>query len=571
MQQPQLVKQYANAFSSQTMNDHQLIQLHLQLVETVLRNKDVSKLTEQQRFNRIQHLNNLHHYWNTYIYPINNKIAKRNPVFIDDYNTFCAVGYLMKTSGYESLARSIAAGQNLSYLLDIKAPGLNEWVGNSGLTQEELAWIQPGYIYENDWQPLGKGVNGPVYALAGDDETQILYVGGSFTIANHNVSCNNIVAVNYNNEDIFSNTFTPLGSGFNGPVKTLFRDGSNLYAGGDFDSSGNTPMHSIAKWNGTTWEALGNINGTVNCITKYLSQLLIGGSFTFTSNGQTYQNLATWDGNEWKPFNNYMNGAVNAFGTYDDILIVGGAFTEIDTTHLNYICTYHYQQLSSLGQGLKAPINTLSIWGSELYTGGPFISIHSDTTYGLSSYSFNRLQWEYNLVRRNQGEFGFDSTSYIKSISGPYIAGRFSIGFMYRSINSGIIDGDQCLPFASTNGDILSILVLGKRVFFGGEFGTSNIGVWDPDYVGLRTVDPLQERFLVSPNPTTNETSVSAKSAIQSLCIYDVSGKKIMDQIPAFNQTDIQLPRSTFPSTGLYFIQLKTESGELETQKLLVE
>jgi hypothetical protein len=591
MQQPHLVKQFANAFSSQTMNDHQLIQLHLQLVETVLRNKDVSKLTEQQRDNRIQYLNNLHSYWNTNIYPINNKTAKRNPVFIDDYNTFCAVGYLMKTSGFEDLARNIATTQNLSYVRTIRAEGLAEWISNSGFTQDELAWIQPTYTNPNQSRPLSGGVNGPVYALAGNDSAQILYVGGQFSIANQQTACNNIVAINYNPNNIFSNTFTPLAAGVNGTVNALFLDKGILYAGGNFDSSGNTPLNNIAKWNGNSWESMGELNGTVNCIASYQNNIVVGGSFTFTSGGHTYQNLAYWNGIEWKPFNHSMNGEVKALTNYADMLVVGGSFTQVDTTTVNYVCAYLNQQLIPLGQGLKAPVQALSVLYNYVYAGGQFTLPNSDSIFGLARY-FQGADWEKDMI--NPWVATVDSTYYIKAIAGNYMAGSFetvftgkaNVGSLYISSNTGIIAPDRYNPFASPSGPVSAILPLGKRVFFGGqfssiwcgygggrslEFSASNLGTWDPDYVGLRTVDPVWEKFNMSPNPTTNETTIQSPSAIQSLSVYDLNGRKVWDQTLSTEQNELTLPRSVFPSSGMYFIQLKTKNGLYENQKLMVE
>jgi len=86
-------------------SNKELIQLHLQLVEKVLRSRNIDGLTIQQKNERLKNLDNLHQYWLSNSYPVNNKVLYRNPVFIDDYNTFCAVGYLIKTSNNEPLAR----------------------------------------------------------------------------------------------------------------------------------------------------------------------------------------------------------------------------------------------------------------------------------------------------------------------------------------------------------------------------------------------------------------------------------------------------------------------------------
>jgi hypothetical protein len=55
-----------------------------------------------------------------------------------------------------------------------------------------------------------------------------------------------------------------LGSGVNDRVYALAVDGTNLYAGGDFETAGAVSATNIAKWNGSAWSALDSgLNGVV--------------------------------------------------------------------------------------------------------------------------------------------------------------------------------------------------------------------------------------------------------------------------------------------------------------------
>lgn len=80
--------------------------------------------------------------------PSNAHIPWRNPVFIDDDGTICAVGYLIERASGRPLAESIARAHRYDYLEDIASavPEVAKWVEGSGFTLEELASIQPGYI-----------------------------------------------------------------------------------------------------------------------------------------------------------------------------------------------------------------------------------------------------------------------------------------------------------------------------------------------------------------------------------------------------------------------------------------
>ena len=80
------------------------------------------------------------------LFPQNEHDSNRAvPVFVDNYGTHCAVGYLMRESGWGKVVNAIAARNNLIYLTDVKRGPIISWIAYSGLTREEAALIQPGY------------------------------------------------------------------------------------------------------------------------------------------------------------------------------------------------------------------------------------------------------------------------------------------------------------------------------------------------------------------------------------------------------------------------------------------
>ena len=79
------------------------------------------------------------------IFPMNDLVPGRSPVFIDKLGNACAVGHLMITSGHAELAEQISADMNLAYVHDIAIPEVAAWATTNGFTIDELAWIQPTY------------------------------------------------------------------------------------------------------------------------------------------------------------------------------------------------------------------------------------------------------------------------------------------------------------------------------------------------------------------------------------------------------------------------------------------
>lgn len=91
-------------------------------------------------------LDELERYRDEGVFPRNEYVAGLSPVFIDDDGRFCAVGYLMATSGAADLAKEIARNENYSRVAEIRTEGVAEWAKWAGFTVEELALIQPTYI-----------------------------------------------------------------------------------------------------------------------------------------------------------------------------------------------------------------------------------------------------------------------------------------------------------------------------------------------------------------------------------------------------------------------------------------
>jgi hypothetical protein len=116
----------------------------------------------------------------------------------------------------------------------------------------------------------------------------------------------------------------------------VFDDGSGpaIYAGGDFTTAGGSAANRIARWDGTSWNALGSgMNNYVSALAVFDDgsgpALYAGGYFT-TAGGGTANRIARWDGTSWSALGSGMDNNVSALSVFDDgdgaALFAGGAF-----------------------------------------------------------------------------------------------------------------------------------------------------------------------------------------------------------------------------------------------------
>ena len=120
----------------------------------------------------------------------------------------------------------------------------------------------------------------------------------------------------------------------NGAVYALNTDDPGvLFAGGSFTSAGGHATASyLARWNGTTWSAVGSphLNGAVHAIAYHAGKVYAGGVFTNAGGNPNLDFVAVWNGHVWGPVCNsagpLVTGNVNALQIIGSTLYIGGSF-----------------------------------------------------------------------------------------------------------------------------------------------------------------------------------------------------------------------------------------------------
>jgi trimeric autotransporter adhesin len=247
-------------------------------------------------------------------------------------------------------------------------------------------------------------MNGEVYALEVFDDGfgPRLYAGGSFTNAGGPGRLSMIARWT-------GIEWAPVGQvdeGNGGSVDALavYNDGTGpaLYAGGQFFSIGRTPAHAIAKWDGASWSALGSGVTSFVQVMRAFDDGRGGGASLFVAGGISsaggvpVRGIARWDGTSWSAVGEGLPGGnIFALEPFDDgggagrALYVGGNFFTPGSP-ANGVARWDGVQWTGLGLGTNGLVQALSPHddgtGLSLWAVGDFY-----TAGGLPSYRI--AQW----------------------------------------------------------------------------------------------------------------------------------------------------------------------------------
>jgi hypothetical protein len=226
----------------------------------------------------------------------------------------------------------------------------------------------------NSWSALGSGMDDRVYALAVSGSN--VYAGGDFTNAG-GVAANFVAKWN-------GNSWSALGSGMNSTVAALAVSGSNLYAGGYFTRAGGSTVNYIAKWNGSSWSHMGTglagspggVLPNVFALAVSGDNLYAGGGFK-TAGGIPAANIAKWDGSTWSALGSGMDNIVYALAVSGSDLYAGGAFFSAGGIPVAYVARWDGSSWLALdaGIGIYSSVYALAVSGTDVYAGGAFVTL----------------------------------------------------------------------------------------------------------------------------------------------------------------------------------------------------
>lgn len=200
--------------------------------------------------------------------------------------------------------------------------------------------------------------------------------------------------------DTVGNTWADIGGGFF-TAEEMTTDGSILYVGA---------AGQVKQWNGS-WSNLGSAFGaSLTAIAVYNDNLLAACADT----GKIFE----WDGSTWAVFGGGVNGSVNAIGVYLTDVYVGGAFTDVGSR----IAKYSGGQWWILDGGVNATVTRLVLDATDLYVSGASITLAGDkVVQGIAAYftNFNSLT---NYLENTTGTFNLGEAIHNATAKSPMVA-----------------------------------------------------------------------------------------------------------------------------------------------------
>src|SRR5258706_4906887 len=165
-------------------------------------------------------------------------------------------------------------------------------------------------------------------------------------------------------------------AGINDDVFAIAVSGSTVYVGGWFTSIGGIEVNYIAKWDGTSWSALGTGMDPFSSVSSLVvigTDLYAGGIFS-TAGGVSANCIAKWDGTSWSALGTGMSpfSQVSSLVVIGTDLYAGGSFTTAGGVSANNIAKWDGTIWSALGTGLDGSVYCLAVSGTDLYAGGSF-------------------------------------------------------------------------------------------------------------------------------------------------------------------------------------------------------
>ncbi len=138
--------------------------------------------------------------------------------------------------------------------------------------------------------------------------------------------------------------------------------GPALYAVGGFTQAGGVSANDVARWDGTSWQALGlGLSNFAQSLVVHDDgsgpALFVGGQFQFAG-GSSALGVAKWDGFAWSALGSGILGSIDCMASFDDgsgpALYVGGSFSNAGGVPVHNVARWKNGAWSDLAGGVSS-------------------------------------------------------------------------------------------------------------------------------------------------------------------------------------------------------------------------
>ena len=231
------------------------------------------------------------------------------------------------------------------------------------------------------------------------------------------------------------------GPGFpkNATIYDIIEYDGKVIACGDFDIAGDIEVNGIMQWDGTIWLSLGE--GLTEFIpampsilyphnmTIFDGDLIVAGNF-YKAGGSIVNGIARWDGTTWHALGEGFNNSAYAVCVYDGELYAGGEFTMSGTTPLGRIAKWNGVSWENPGfevaysvTALHEFVHTLKTIDGKLYITGGFDQLIID---GVTTDAGSILSFDGTSIDTLAGGVEGEIEAIIEYENGILVAGNFS-------------------------------------------------------------------------------------------------------------------------------------------------